>query len=295
MPDRRLRWNRAAVHPERALDILVSEMPEVKGRNGGAPNMTNNWRDRAGTVFDCQKQPASGSRGMVVSNHPLASVAGAEMLAAGGNAIDAAIATLFALTVVEPMMVGIIGGGMAHIRLSDGSHRFIDGQSTVPSAVRPDTYRSKPGSAHDVFDTVGDENLNGPKAVAVPGSLKAWCETLRRFGTMSLADVMQPAIKHASRGSAATPSLHECIADGAAEMLKDKPISAIYLPNGVPLKAGERVMQAEYAETLTTIAQHGEAALYQGPLGDILVDYMKANGGFITRADLVAYRTVERH
>jgi gamma-glutamyltranspeptidase/glutathione hydrolase len=256
--------------------------------------MTGNWRDRAGTVFECQKQPASGSRGMVVSNHPLASAAGAEMLAAGGNAIDAAIATLFALTVVEPMMVGIIGGGMAHIRLADGSHRFIDGQSTVPLAVRPDTYRSKPGSAHDVFDTVDNENLNGPKAVATPGSLKAWCETLRRFGTMSLADVMQPAIRHAARGYAATPYLHECITDGAEEMLKDKAISAIYLPDGVPLKAGERVMQSEYAETLTTISQHGDKALYHGPLGDILVDYMKAHGGFITREDLTSYKTVER-
>src|SRR5258706_449540 len=222
--------------------------------------MTGNWRDRAGTVFDCQKQPATGSRGMVVSNHPLASAAGAEMLAAGGNAIDAAIATLFTLTVVEPMMVGIIGGGMAHIRLSDGSHRFIDGQSTVPLAVRPDTYRSKPGSAHDVFDTVDNENLNGPKAVAVPGSLKAWCETLRRFGTMSLADVMQPAIKHASRGFAATPYLHEGIVDSAKEMHQDKAISAIYLPNGKPLNAGERVVQAEYAETLTTISRDGAAA-----------------------------------
>src|ERR1700723_552970 len=248
--------------------------------------MTVNWRDRAGTTFNCQKQPASGSRGMVVSNHPLASAAGAEMLAAGGNAIDAAIATLFTLTVVEPMMVGIIGGGMAHIRLADGSHRFIDGQSTVPLAVRPDTYRSRPGSAHDVFDTVDDENLNGAKAVAVPGSLKAWCETLRRFGTMSLADVMQPAIKHASRGFAATPYLHECITDGAEEMLRDKPISAIYLPNGRPLNAGDRVVQAEYAETLAHISRHGEAALYHGPLGDILVDYMKAHGGFITREDL---------
>ena len=121
----------------------------------------------------------------------------------------------------------------------------------MPLAVRPDTYTSKPGSAHDVFDTVGDENLNGPKAVAVPGSLKAWCETLERFGTMSLADVMQPAIKHASRGYAATPYLHECISDSAQEMLKDKAISAIYLPNGTPLKAGERVVQSEYAETLT--------------------------------------------
>jgi gamma-glutamyltranspeptidase / glutathione hydrolase len=256
--------------------------------------MTGNWRDRAGTFFNCQKRPASGSRGMVVSNHPLASAAGAEMLAAGGNAIDAAIATLFTLTVVEPMMVGIIGGGMAHIRLADGSHRFIDGQSTVPLAVRPDTYTSKPGSAHDVFDTVDDENLNGAKAVAVPGSLKAWCETLRRFGTMSLADVMQPAIKHASRGYAATPYLHECITDGAADMLRDKPISAIYLPDGTPLKAGERVVQAEYAETLKYISQHGEAALYSGPLGDILVDYMSAHGGFIARQDLTSYKTVER-
>ena len=93
--------------------------------------MGGNWRDRTATTFECQKMPAVSSRGMVVSNHPLASSAGAEMLAAGGNAIDAAIATLFTLTVVEPMMVGIIGGGMAHIRLADGSHRFID----VPTGV----------------------------------------------------------------------------------------------------------------------------------------------------------------
>ena len=105
---------------------------------------------------------------------------------------------------------------------------------------------------------------------------------------------MQPAIKHASRGYTATPYLHECITDAAAEMLKDKPISAIYLPDGVPLKAGERVVQAEYAETLDYIAQHGEAALYQGPLGDILVDYMKAKGGFIAREDLTTYKTVDR-
>ena len=145
-----------------------------------------------------------------------------------------------------------------------------------------------------MFDTVGDDNLNGAKAVAVPGSLKAWCETLRRFGTMSLADVMQPAIKHASRGFAATPYLHECITDGAAEMLKDKAISAIYLPKGAPLNAGDRVVQAEYAETLRYISNHGEASLYHGPLGDILVDYMKAHGGFIAREDLTSYKTVER-
>ncbi len=256
--------------------------------------MTASWRDRAAADFQCERQPAVGSRGMVVSNHPLASSAGIEMLAAGGNAIDAAIATLFALTVVEPMMVGIIGGGMAHIRLADGSHRFIDGQSTAPSTVRPDTYRAKPDAPAHIFDAVDDENLTGVKAVAVPGSLKAWCETLRRFGTLSLADVMQPAIRYAARGYAATPYLHECIRESAREMRKDKAISAIYLPGGEPLKPGERVVQAEYAETLQYIAQHGEAALYEGPLGNMLVEYMAARGGFITKQDLASYKTVER-
>src|SRR5215467_6620042 len=102
--------------------------------------MTDDWRDRTGTVFKCLKQPAHGSRGMVVSNHPLASAAGAEMLAAGGNAVDAAIAALFTLTVVEPMMVGILGGGMAHIRLADGRHAVIDNQSMAPLATGPITY-----------------------------------------------------------------------------------------------------------------------------------------------------------
>src|SRR3954467_6132672 len=135
--------------------------------------MGGNWRDRTATNFECQKMPAVSSRGMVVSNHPLASSAGAEMLAAGGNAIDAAIATLFTLTVVEPMMVGLIGGGMAHIRLADGSHRIIDGQSAVPLACKPDSYSPIPGAAPDVFDSVGYDNLVGPRAVATPGSLKA--------------------------------------------------------------------------------------------------------------------------
>jgi gamma-glutamyltranspeptidase/glutathione hydrolase len=92
----------------------------------------------------------------------------------------------------------------------------------------------------------------------------------------------------------ATPYLHECIVDGAREMRKDNAISAIYLPDGKPLNAGDRVVQAEYAETLTYISRHGEAALYHGPLGDVLVDYMKVHGGFITREDLTSYKTVER-
>ena len=151
----------------------------------------SNWRERAATQFSCEKQPAQGRSGMVVSNHPLASAAGMEVLAAGGNAVDAAIATQFALTVVEPMMVGVIGGTTSHIRLADGSHTIIDGMSAVPHAGRPDMYRPIPGAAPEIYDTEGQENLVGPKSVAAPGSLRAWCFALRRYGTMPLADVMQ--------------------------------------------------------------------------------------------------------
>jgi gamma-glutamyltranspeptidase/glutathione hydrolase len=129
------------------------------------------WRSRAGTTFRCEKQPAFGTRGMVVTNHPLASAAGAEMLAAGGNAIDAAIAAFFTLTVVEPMMVGILGGGMAHIRLAEGSHTVIDGQSTAPLATGPTTYTPDPNASPGTMDTIGRKNAVGPTSVAVPGNL----------------------------------------------------------------------------------------------------------------------------
>lgn len=210
----------------------------------------SNWRDHAAAIFTCEKQPATGSRGMVVTNHPLASAAGAEMLAGGGNAVDAAVACQFALTVVEPMMIGLIGGGTAHIRLADGSHRIIDGMSVVPLAGRPDMYRPIPGAAPEIYDTIDRENTIGPKSVAAPGSLRAWCEALRRFGTMSLADVMQPAIRLASRGFTVTPYLHDCISTAAADLATDTLIAARYMPGGVVLKPGSLLVQGDYAELL---------------------------------------------
>src|SRR5215472_12922749 len=114
--------------------------------------MGGNWRERAATTFSCEKRPATGSRGMVVTNHPLASAAGAEMLAGGGNAVDAAIAALFALTVVEPMMVGILGGGITHIRLSGGRHVVIDNQSMAPLATDATTYTPDPNAAPGTMD-----------------------------------------------------------------------------------------------------------------------------------------------
>jgi gamma-glutamyltranspeptidase/glutathione hydrolase len=252
------------------------------------------WRARAATAFACDKRPASGTRGMMVTNHPLASAAGAEMLAAGGNAIDAAIASLFALTVVEPMMVGICGGGMAHIRLADGRHVVLDGLSTAPAASREDSFRPVSDKLPDYQETAGRANAVGAKAVAVPGTLMGWCEALSRFGTLPLADVMEPAIRHAARGFAVTPYLADCIEEAGADLARDSEIAARYLPDGKPLEAGSRLVMGDYAETLRLIAREGPAALYGGQLGRIVADHIAGAGGFLARADLAAYRTIER-
>lgn len=252
------------------------------------------WRERAGTRFTCEKRPAHGTKGVVVTNHPLGSAAGMEMLSAGGNAIDAAVAAQFALTVVEPMMVGLIGGTTCHIRLADGTHTVIDGMSAVPLAGRPDMYRPVAGAAPEIYDVEGRENQVGPKAVAAPGSLLAWTLALRRYGTMSLADVMQPAIRHAVRGFTVTPYLSDCIESAAADLAKDNLAAARLLPDGMPLKAGTRLVQADYGEALSLISRQGEAALHGGPLGDLLVECMQKAGGFVSRKDLTDYRVVER-
>ena len=207
------------------------------------------WRDRADTTFQTEKHPANARRGMAVTNHPLASAAAAEMLAAGGNAIDAAIAAFFTLSVVEPMMTGVLGGGMAHIRLADGRHIVIDNQSMAPLATGPDTYTPDPRAMPGNMDTIGRKNALGPTSVATPGNLMGWCEALERFGTFSRADVMEPAIRHASRGFRVTPYLHECVSDCAADMALDPEIARLYLPDGNPIAPGARLVTGDYAET----------------------------------------------
>ena len=241
-------------------------------------------------VFECEKQPATGSRGMVVTNHPLASGAATEVLLGGGNAVDAAVAALFALSVVEPMMVGPLGGGLAHIRMTDGRHTVLDGLSTAPAAARADLFAVTPGTQ----DVAGRANLVGPLAMAVPGALAGWCTALAQFGTVALEDVLAPAIRLAERGFTVTPYLTDCIADGAADLARDKALAALLLPDGQPLAPGARLRRPDYAQSLRLIAQEGAAALYGGALGAALVRHMAEAGGLIDTADLDAYRVVER-
>jgi gamma-glutamyltranspeptidase/glutathione hydrolase len=231
---------------------------------------------------------------MVVTNHPLGSAAGAEMLAAGGNAVDAASAALFALTVVEPMMVGIFGAGMTHLRLADGRHLVIDNYTTAPAASRPDMFRPVSDTWPDYLRAEGDVNLVGLLSVGVPGTLKAWAEAVARFGRLDLETVMQPAIRHAERGFRATPYLVDAVRETAPDLARFPETARTFLPGGAPIKAGDLIVMPEYAATLRLIAAKGAGVLYGGDLGATVADYMRRAGGIITLDDLARYATIER-
>ncbi len=241
-----------------------------------------------------EKRPATASRGMVVTNHPLGSAAGAEMLAAGGNAVDAAVGALFALTVAEPMMVGIFGAGMTHLRLADGRHLVIDNYTTAPAAARPDMYRPVSDTWPDYLRAEGDVNLVGVLSVGVPGTLKAWADAIARFGRLDLETVMQPAIRHAERGFRATPYLVEAVKETAPDLARFPETARTFLPGGAPIKPGDVIAMPEYAATLRLIAAKGPGVLYGGDLGATVAGYMRKAGGIITLDDLARYQTIDR-
>ena len=248
------------------------------------------WRTRSQAGFTLSKQPVTASRGMVVTNHPQASAAGVEILAAGGNAVDAAVAGLFALTVAEPMMIGLLGGGLTHIRVPGGEHVVIDGMSTAPAAATPGMYRTVSDTYPLYMETEHRQNSVGATAVAVPGNLLVWAEALRRFGTMPLHQVMQPAIHLAARGFRVTPYLHAIIGECAADLACDPEMSKLYLPGGAPLPAGARLIQSDYAETLRHIARDGPGCLHGGALGATVAAAIQAQGGLLSQQDLASYQ-----
>ena len=251
----------------------------------------------SGIAFDCEKAPASARGGVVVTNHPLGTAAGFEILAAGGNAVDAAVGSLLALCVVEPMMVGVAGGGLAHIRLADGTHRVIDGLATAPAATAPDIYEPVSDEPADRMETVGQRSALGPSAVAVPGNLAAWCAMHESLGRLPFADVIDPAIRLAARGFAATPYLEGAVGEAEADLARDPVAAALFLPGGRPIRAGARLVQGDLAEALRLIAREGAGALHGGALGAALARRIATGGpdaGWLTLDDLRGYAPRER-
>jgi gamma-glutamyltranspeptidase/glutathione hydrolase len=242
-----------------------------------------------------RKREAIASRAVVATNHPLASNAGVEMLARGGNAVDAAMAALFALTVVEPMMVGVLGGGVAHLRMADGRHTIVDGLSTAPAAAHEGMFPLPEGAGPEVRESIGRTNAVGALAVAVPGALPAWAHTLATYGTWPLADVLEPTIRLAARGFVVTPDLADAVGDARADLARDPDLASRFLPGSEPLRAGMRLVQGDYAETLRHLARHGAAALHDdGELGRMMVESLAARGGIMSHDDLRRAAPVER-
>ena len=252
------------------------------------------WRDNSPASFNCEKYPVTSRNGIVAANHPLGAAAGAQMLAAGGNAVDAAVATLLTLTVVEPMMVGLVGGGMMHIRTAEGKHVVIDGQSQAPSAATPDMFECVSDELAMRLETVGRKNAVGPLSTATAGNLAAWSMALANYGTLPLSDVLGPAIHHAEHGFAVSPYLSECTSEAAEDLLADPLMAELFLPDGEPVKAGMRLCQLSYAETLKTISREGSDALHGGAVGQAVADYVRQGGGILSLEDLRDYQPIER-
>jgi gamma-glutamyltranspeptidase/glutathione hydrolase len=243
--------------------------------------------------FNTYKHEVVASRGVVASNHPMASAAGVEMLVSGGNAVDAAVATLFALTVVEPMMVTPFGAGFFLIRDGrSGEISAIDNYATVPAAATPDMFEPVPGNLD--YETVGKENDIGYRSVATGGNLKGWAHASARHGRLPFATLIQPAIRYASEGFAASGYLIQLIENNRDSIARFPATAEVFLPGGRVPALGEAIIRSDYARTLRQIADEGPETMYTGSLARRIVEDMAANGGLISIDDLADYRIHER-
>jgi gamma-glutamyltranspeptidase/glutathione hydrolase len=226
-----------------------------------------------------------GEHAMVVSNSDLASEAGLEILRKGGNAVDAAVAVGFALEVTYPYAGNIGGGGFMVIRMADGRVAALDYREVAPLAATRDMYVEN--------GKLTNKSITGGLAVGVPGAVAGMSEALHKYGTMSLHDVMQPAIRLASQGFTVTDELHRSLVSSRGRLMQYAG-AKVFFPNGEPLAAGSQFRQPDLARTLTLIADQGPAAFYTGPIADQIVAQQKKDGGIITKEDLAKYRPVWR-
>ena len=221
--------------------------------------------------------PAVGTSGMVSSGNPLATQAGLDTLQEGGNAFDAAVAVAAALNVVEPMMSGIGGYGAVVIYdAKKGETRFLDPGTKFPVALDPDVFRSTTPSY--------EENRCGAKSVVTPSSMNAWEILSKDYGSLQWRRLFDPAIELADQGFAIDDITAGWI--GAAWPQFPENAKNIYGNNGVPLRAGEYLVQKDLARSLGFIADQGAQAVYSGELGQAIDSTIKENGGFLSLDDL---------
>lgn len=242
------------------------------------------FRDRPDIPSDWPREAVRGAHGMVASDEQLASEAGVEILRRGGNAIDAAVATAFALSVVEPAAGNIGGGGFMLVRLANGKTQFFDYREIAPGKATRDMYIKPDGK----LDT--EASVIGYRAIAVPGTVAGLALALKTDGTMKLAEVMAPAIRLAVQGFPITEKLLREFEEERPGLQRFSMSNRIFLNDGKQYKAGDTFRQPELAATLERIAKKGPSDFYQGETAQMLVQDMAAMGGLITLEDLAKYQ-----
>jgi gamma-glutamyltranspeptidase/glutathione hydrolase len=241
-------------------------------------------RARAGDAKAWPREAVRGAKAMVATDEEMGSRAGVEILKRGGNAVDAAVAVAFALAVVEPAAGNIGGGGFMLVRLANGRTSFLDYREVAPGAATRNMYIKPDGKLDE------EASVIGYKSVAVPGTVEGLELAEKTYGTMKLAQVMEPAIRLAENGFVVSEKLANELRRVKTELERFPVSRRIFLNDGKMLKAGDTLKQPELAATLKRIAKNGAAEFYSGETARMIVADMAKSGGLITLQDLAAYK-----
>ncbi|MEZ4474059.1 MAG: gamma-glutamyltransferase [bacterium] len=230
-----------------------------------------------------------GHRGMVAADSALAAQVGADILQAGGDAADAAVATALVLGVVQPFASGIGGGGFAVVARADGTATTFDFREIAPAAATRDMYLDAAGAV------IPDASTVGPRAAAVPGEVAGLWALHQRYGKLPWAEVVAPALALARDGFPVGDLLHERLTAKLDRVAASPGLAADFLDaKGQPWPVGTPIRRPALAATLAAIQARGARGFYEGPVAVELARAMFADGGLITAADLQAYRPKER-
>ncbi len=242
--------------------------------------------------ISCRQQSVPGGpvvydHGAVVSAHPAASAAGLEVLRQGGNAVDAAVATGFALAVCYPPAGNIGGGGFMVIRFADGATAALDYREKAPLKAYEEMFQDAEGNVKK------GESTDSYLASGVPGSVDGMITAHKRYGKLSLGKVMRPAIRLAEQGFPLTEKQARSLNHARAAFLRANKVPPLFVKD-TPWQAGDTLVQKELAATLRRIRDHGRDGFYGGPVAEALVRQMEEGGGWITLEDLEKYHAVWR-
>lgn len=233
---------------------------------------------------------ARGANGVVAAAKPEASEVGIEIMKQGGNAIDAAVATAFALGVVEPNASGLGGGGFMLIRFAEtGEEVFLDFREVAPKNSTPELYE-----LDEDGKVLNDAQKVGGLAAGIPGEVAGLLMGLEKYGSMSREEVLQPAIDLAESGYLVTDNFAGIITDNFEKINKFDATKEIYLKDGLPHQSGNTIKNPDLAETLKIIAKEGRDGFYKGEIAEDIVNISKETGGIFTMEDLANYEVKVR-